>query len=293
MITRQILKGGASQRERQHISEEMSSIPEDEERLIIATGRYLGEGFDDARLDTLFLALPVSWRGTLSQYAGRLHRLHDMKKEVVIYDYVDLTYMGVLKPMAGNANYSTSGHLSPLFNGPYYNTIGMGTRIFLGGAQGYVIGPGTQHNPHVERGGNGVPLRQSGTLMVMGNLKEMNPRYLIGVSILGYGCSLAVGLGIPIPILNEQIARHTGVSDEEIFTQILDYGNDYPQGKAITLGQVSYADLKSGTIQLNGHEVPTAPISSYTRALEIAHTLKEWIEKGAFLLTEPQELLPR
>jgi len=90
MITRQMLKGGASQRERQHISEEMSSIPEGEERLIIATGRYLGEGFDDARLDTLFLALPVSWRGTLSQYAGRLHRLHDMKKEVVVYDYVEL-----------------------------------------------------------------------------------------------------------------------------------------------------------------------------------------------------------
>ena len=90
MITRQRLKEGASQRERQQIAEEMKSIPEDEERLIIATGRYLGEGFDDARLDTLFLTLPVSWRGTLSQYAGRLHRLHYMKKEVIIYDYVDL-----------------------------------------------------------------------------------------------------------------------------------------------------------------------------------------------------------
>lgn len=84
-----VLKGGMGQRERQQIAEEMKSIPEGGERLIIATGRYLGEGFDDARLDTLFLALPVSWRGTLSQYAGRLHRLHDMKKEVVIYDYVD------------------------------------------------------------------------------------------------------------------------------------------------------------------------------------------------------------
>ena len=90
MITRQRLKGGTSQRERQQITEEMSSIPEEEERLIIATGRYLGEGFDDARLDTLFLALPISWRGILSQYAGRLHRLHDTKKEVQIYDYVDL-----------------------------------------------------------------------------------------------------------------------------------------------------------------------------------------------------------
>jgi len=78
-----VLKGGTSQKERQQIAEEMNSIPKDEERLIIATGRYLGEGFDDARLDTLFLAMPVSWRGTLSQYAGRLHRLYDMKKEVL------------------------------------------------------------------------------------------------------------------------------------------------------------------------------------------------------------------
>ena len=85
-----VLKGGTGQKERKQIAEMMDSIPEDEERLIIATGRYLGEGFDDARLDTLFLAMPVSWRGTLSQYAGRLHRLHDVKKEVVIYDYVDL-----------------------------------------------------------------------------------------------------------------------------------------------------------------------------------------------------------
>jgi superfamily II DNA or RNA helicase len=84
-----VLKGGTGQKVRQRISREMNSIPEGEERLILATGRYLGEGFDDARLDTLFLTLPVSWRGTLSQYAGRLHRLHDMKKEVVIYDYVD------------------------------------------------------------------------------------------------------------------------------------------------------------------------------------------------------------
>ena len=72
-------------------------IPENEERLIIATGRYLGEGFDDSRLDTLFLTLPISWKGTLAQYAGRLHRLHDMKKDVIIYDYVDLNIPMIAK----------------------------------------------------------------------------------------------------------------------------------------------------------------------------------------------------
>ena len=84
-----VLKGGRSAKERREIEEQLASIPDDEERLLLATGRYIGEGFDDARLDTLFLALPVSWKGTLVQYAGRLHRLHPGKREVRIIDYVD------------------------------------------------------------------------------------------------------------------------------------------------------------------------------------------------------------
>ena len=202
------------------------------------------------------------------------------------------TYMGVIKPNLGNANYSTSGQLSPLFNDPYYLTIGLGTRIFLGGAMGYVIGPGTQHNPNVKRRKNGTPLGPAGTLMVMGELKKMAPKWVAGVSILGYGCSLAVGVGVPIPILNEEMASFTGISDEEIHTQVVDYGNDYPRGEAVKLGQVSYAELKSGTIRFDGQDVPAVPLSSHVRALEIARILKDWIEKGDFLLSEPQELLP-
>jgi len=202
------------------------------------------------------------------------------------------TYMGVLKPKASNANYSTAGRLSPLFNDPYYLTLGMGTRIFLGGAQGYVVGPGTQHNPGVARSKNGVPLSPAGTLMVMGDLKEMDPKWIAGVSMLGYGCSLAVGLGIPIPILNEDMARYTGVSDEELFTRIIDYGGDYPKGEAKSLGQVSYAELKSGTIKFNGQDVQTVPVSSYVRALEVARALKSRIEKGGFLLVDPQVMIP-
>ncbi|MCF8061963.1 MAG: homocysteine biosynthesis protein [Deltaproteobacteria bacterium] len=202
------------------------------------------------------------------------------------------TYMGVLKPRAANANYSTSGCLSPLFNDPWYRTIGMGTRIFLGGAQGFVTGPGTQHKPGAPRGDNGVPLAPAGTLMVTGDLKKMDPRWVVGVSMVGYGCSLALGLGIPIPVLDEEMARYTGVTDEDLFTQIVDYGRDYPRGEAKSLGRVSYAELMSGSIRFEGREVATVPLSSRTRALEIAGTLKAWIEKGAFLLGEPQELLP-
>src|SRR5512136_1975730 len=103
------------------------------------------------------------------------------------------TYMGVLRPRMANANYATAGQLSPLFNDPYYKTIGIGTRIFLGGAQGYVAWPGTQHNPNVPRGANGVPKQGAGTIAVVGNLKEMNPEWLAAASILGYGVSLFVG----------------------------------------------------------------------------------------------------
>jgi uncharacterized protein (DUF39 family) len=202
------------------------------------------------------------------------------------------TYMGVLKPNTGNANYSTSGQLSPLLNDPYFLTMGLGTRIFLGGAKGYIIGPGTQHNPHGKRGKNGVPLSPGGTLMVRGDLKEMSPRWVAGVSMLGYGCSIAVGVGVPIPILSAEMARFTGVSDDALFTQIIDYGNDYPRGEATSLGRVSYGELKSGTIRFNGQDVQTVPLSSHVRALEIARILKTWIEKGEFLLTQPQEMLP-
>jgi uncharacterized protein (DUF39 family) len=202
------------------------------------------------------------------------------------------TYMGVIKPKGGNANYSTSGQLSPLLNDPYYLSMGLGTRIFLGGAQGVVIGPGTQHNPGAKRGKNGVPLTPAGTLMLMGNLKEMDPKWLTGVSILGYGCSLALGVGVPIPILNKEMARFTGVSDEELFTQIIDYGHDYPKGEDVSLGQVSYAELKSGTIKFRGKEVAAVPLSSTVRALEIAQILKGWIEKGDFLLADPQDMIP-
>jgi len=202
------------------------------------------------------------------------------------------TYMGVLKPNGANANYSTSGQLSPLFNDPLYRTVGLGTRIFLGGAQGYVAWPGTQHLPQVDRAPNNTPLRPAGTLMVIGDLKQMQPRWLFGVSILGYGCSLAVGLGIPIPILDEEMARYCAVADEELFAPIVDYSEDYPKGTGKTVGQVSYGELKRGSFRFNGREVQSVPLSSIPRAREIADILKRWIRQGKFLLGEPQHFLP-
>ncbi len=202
------------------------------------------------------------------------------------------TYMGALKPNAANANYCSAGQLSPLFNDPYYKTIGLGTRIFLGGGEGFVTWHGTQHKPSVKRNRKGLPLTPAGTLWVMGDLKKMSPKWLVGMSLQGYGCSLAVGLGVPIPLLNEEIAGYTGISDDDIVTQIVDYGKDYPNGVSKSYGQVSYAELKTGFIKLKGQEIPTVPLSSLVRAREIADILKKKIADGKFTLGEPQFTLP-
>jgi L-aspartate semialdehyde sulfurtransferase len=202
------------------------------------------------------------------------------------------TYMGTLKPHCQNASYCSAGELSPLFNDPHYQTIGMGTRIFLGGGIGYVTWHGTQHNPNASRAENGTPVRPAGTLMVQGDMKQMSPRWIRGASILGYGNTLAVGLGVPIPILNSKMAAYTGVSDAELFTQVIDYGFDYSNGISRTYGEVSYAQLKSGTIEVNGKKVITAPLSSLPRAREIAETLKAWMKDGKFFLNPPAQLLP-
>ncbi len=202
------------------------------------------------------------------------------------------TYMGVLKPNLGSAGYSSAGQLSPLLKDPYYKTIGIGTRIFLGGGVGYVAWPGTQFNPGVARSANGTPRSGAGTLCVIGDLKQMSARYLIGTSMLGYGCTLTVGIGVPIPVLNEEILQYAAVTDAEIFAPVIDYSSSYPNRQPEVLGEVSYAQLRTGKIKVNGKEVPTASLSSYPKAVEIAGTLKEWIKSGKFSLTEPVAPLP-
>jgi uncharacterized protein (DUF39 family) len=211
---------------------------------------------------------------------------------VNLSDKTIYTYMGVLKPKMGNANYSTAGQLSPLFNDPYYKTIGIGTKIFLGGGIGFVAWQGTQHNPNVLRGDNGVPKRGAGTLAVIGDLKQMKPEWLVGTSFLGYGATMTVGIGVPIPVLSEEILRYTMVTDSEIFAPVIDYADAYPQRKPDFLAEVSYAELKSGKIKIQNQEVPTASLSSYPGAVKIAGILKEWIKKGEFLLTDPVAPLP-
>jgi uncharacterized protein (DUF39 family) len=157
---------------------------------------------------------------------------------------------------------------------------------------GYVVWPGTQHNPAVPRGKNKVPRGGAGTLAVIGDLKGMSSQWLRGVSFTGYGTTLAVGLGVPIPILDEEMVAFTSVRDEAIWTRVVDYSHDYPQGTGKVLGEVNYGELKSGKIHFLNKDIPTGGLSSYLKAREVAETLKKWILKGKFYLTDPVAPLP-
>jgi len=198
------------------------------------------------------------------------------------------TYMGNLLPHGKNCNYSTSGELSPLLNDPELRTIGVGSPVFLCGAVGAVAWNGTQFNTERALGGEGLPALNARTLMVAGNVKEMDADYLRAAYFERYGVTLYVGLGLPIPVLDEDVARRVSVSNAGIETTICDYSKpDHP-----AVARASYAELRSGWIQLNGKRVKTAPLSSLARARRIAEELKKRLLSGEFPLREPSLGLP-
>lgn len=201
------------------------------------------------------------------------------------------TYMGVLKPYKGNINYSTSGELSPLLNDPYLRTIGIGTKIFLAGAPGYVSWQGTQFITEKPRGENGVPLSPSGTLAVIGDIKLMTTEYIKPAVIQGYGTSLFVGIGIPIPVLDEDLLYQLTVQNKDIYTNIVDYS--VPRLNKPVLGRCSYEELRSGEVVLDGKRITTAPLSSLYKARAIALELKRWIEREGFILQAPIQSFPK
>lgn len=201
------------------------------------------------------------------------------------------TYMGVLLPSLGNVNYSTAGELSPLLKDPGLRTIGIGTRIFLGGAIGYVGWNGTQFNTATERDENGVPKTPGATLALLGNMKEMCSEYISPAVFNGYGVSLNIGVGIPIPILDEALLMDLARGNDQLFTNIVDYS--VQSRKRPVLSRVSYAQLRSGTVELEGRTVKTAPMTSLYKSRKIAEELKAWIAQGKFFLQAPVEQFPQ
>lgn len=202
------------------------------------------------------------------------------------------TYMGYLKPRMKNISYSSAGQLSPLLNDPWYRTIGVGTKVWLAGAQGHVYSQGTQHSPRCARGENGVPTEGAGTLALTGNMKEMDREFVRGASFKGYGVSLSLGVGIPIPILNEEILRATTVRDRDILGPVIDYSVDYPEATGRVITRFSMEELKSGRVEYGGRTIKTGALSSYAKALKIAEILKAQVRDGNFLLAEKSADLP-
>ncbi len=230
-------------------------------------------------LDTLNQAYLYNPRNAYQNYAVATN-----SSDQVLY-----TYMGKLLPKYGNATYSSAGELSPLLNDPQLKTIGIGTRIFFGGAEGYVSWEGTQFNTERPTK-NGVPVGPARALAISGDLEEMSPDFLEGLCFHEYGVSLGVGIGVPIPILDESIMEDVSITNEQIYTPVLDYSVQSRSRQA--LEEVSYAKLNSGEIEVNGKTVRTSSLSSRRKARDIASLLKSKIEKGDFLLSSPVKKLP-
>lgn len=201
------------------------------------------------------------------------------------------TYLGPLHPHLGNAVYAHPGALSPLLNDPDLDLIGIGTKIFLGGGVGYITGEGTQHFPSQRRLENRTPIGPAATIAVTGDAKQMHPDWVRGCYFKQYGPSVMLGVGIPLPVLDEAVVARCAVSDAEIVAPVMDFS--IPRRIRPTFGLVTYEQLKQGQIQIEGQTVRTAPLASFYRADQVAELLKRWIVAGEFTLTAAVASLPR
>ena len=200
------------------------------------------------------------------------------------------TYLGPLQPRLGNAVYSNPGAISPLLNDPDLQLIGIGSRIFLGGGIGYIAWEGTQHFPRQKRLPNRTPIGPAATLALIGDAKQMDPRWVRGCYFKNYGPSLMLGVGIALPVLREEVVLQCSVQDKDIVAPVVDFA--IPRRVRPTFGLVTYQQLKSGRITIDGKTVRVAPLASIFLSRQVAQELKEWIEAGKFTFTEPVTPIP-
>lgn len=200
------------------------------------------------------------------------------------------TYLGPLQPRLANAVYSNPGAISPLLNDPDLKLIGIGTKIFLGGGIGYVTWEGTQHFPLQKRLPNRTPVGPSATLALIGDAKQMDPKWVRGCYFKNYGPSLMLGVGVPLPVLNEEVVKYCAIQDHEIVAPVVDFS--IPRRVRPTFGLVTYAQLKAGRITVDGKLVRAAPLASISLSRQVAQELKQWICAAKFTLTEPVAPMP-
>lgn len=200
------------------------------------------------------------------------------------------TYLGPLQPRLGNAVYASPGALAPLLNDPYLRAIGIGSRILLGGGEGYIAWEGTQHFPLQKRLPNGTPVGPAATVALIGDARTMLPEWVRGCWFHRYGPSLMLGVAVPFPVLDEAVVQACAVLDSELVAPVVDFS--IPRRVRPTFGLVSYEQLKSGSITIDGRRVRTAPLASLARSRAIAQLLQARISAGEFLLSEPVAPLP-
>jgi len=201
------------------------------------------------------------------------------------------TYLGPLQPRLSNAVYSNPGAISPLLNDPDLKLIGIGSQIFLGGGIGYIAWEGTQHFPLQKRLPNRTPVGPAATLALIGDAKQMNPKWVRGCYFKNYGPSLMLGVGVPLPVLSEDVVNGCAIQDKDIVAPVVDFS--IPRRVRPTFGLVSYAQLKAGRITIDGKSVKVAPLASIFLSRQVALELKQWIERGEFTLSEPVAPIPR
>jgi uncharacterized protein (DUF39 family) len=200
------------------------------------------------------------------------------------------TYLGPLQPCLGNAVYANPGAIAPLWNDPDLQVVGIGTRLWLGGGIGYIAWEGTQHFPGQKRLDNRTPIGPASTVALVGDAKQMDHRWVRGCYLPNYGCALMIGVGVPLPVLQEEVVARAAIPDTDIVAPVVDFS--IPRRVRPSFGTVSYAQLKSGKITIAAQTVRTAPLASIFLAHQIAGLLKEQILQGQFTLTDPVAPLP-
>lgn len=193
--------------------------------------------------------------------------------------------MGTLIGHLENSTYNSSSFLNPLINDPFCKTIGIGTKVWVGGAQGFIIGHGSNHNPLQKRNKYGIPVGAGITLSIIADLDFMQPKWVRGGYLKSFGPVLYIGVGVPIPVLNDEIAENLTITDDKINTTIVDFS--IPRRTKPTFGQCTYEELRTSTVIINNKPTLVAPLASMAWAIDMCNVLKDSILKKQFLLSEP------
>ena len=193
--------------------------------------------------------------------------------------------MGTLIAHLENSTFNSCSYLNPLVNDPHCKTIGVGTKVWVGGASGFVIGHGSNHNPLQKRNSYEIPVGPGITLSTIVDINSMNPKWIRGGYIKSFGPVLYTGVGVPIPILDEEIAQQISITDDKIHTTIVDFS--IPRRSKPTFGQCTYAELRTSTILINNKPTLAAPLASMAWTLEICDILKGLIMSKDFFLSKP------